>query len=280
MNYTLNLVDPDYGQSQFGRNNISILVNRDGYSFSVADSSQKKILRLAEINLSDENQQLQDSSAYEFFDLLNSGFSKKTIVFHPEVFTFIPNEFYNEKNKADWLEFSNSVPEDRKIFVTELKGIKAKIISSLPLSDFSKLNSLAPGAEFIPLTAILINCFQQLISDKKNDHVLVHKSNEKSQIVVFREDKLLLANSYETPNTDDLMYYLVYIIEQLGLVPQSDFLYLSGDLIEDEFTLSKLASFFSKEQLVDSFSSSLDESFINPATVAKYFPLIQSLLCE
>ena len=278
MNYTLNLVDPDYGQSQFGRNNISILVNKDGYSFSIADPSQKKILRLAEINISEENRQTQDSSAYEFFDLLNSGFSRKTVIFHPEAFTIIPNEFYNEKDKTEWLKFSNSVPEEREVFVTALEGIEAKIVSSLPLTEFSKLSSLVPGAEFVPLISVLINCSRQLFSGKKNDHVLVHKSNEKSLIIVFRDEQLLLANTFETPNADDLLYYLVYIIEQLGLILQNDFLFLSGDL--DEQAKARLANFFSNEQIVDSFAGLIDESFIVPATVARYFPSIHSLLCE
>lgn len=280
MNYTLNLIDPQYGQSQFGKNILSILGNRDGYSFSVADTAAKSILRLTEITISDQNNFSQDSSAYEFFDLLNENFEKKFIIYYPQAFTLVPEAYYNDKKAEDWLGFNCIIPSDHKVIVNELPGIGARIITSISDTDYNKLDSLIPGAEFVPVISILINCFKQYVQNKESDSIMIYTADSKAVIVVFRGKELLLVNTFETADSDDLLYFIIYIIEQLGLIPQPDFLYLSGDIVLNDFKVNKLKNFFSNDQFIDSLAEIPDALGITPVTASRFLPLFQAVLCE
>lgn len=280
MNYTLNLVDPQYGHSQFGKNTISILVNRDGYSFCIADPAVKSILRLTEVNVSDQNDLTQDASAYEFFDLLNENFEKKYIIFYPQAFTLVPDEYFNDKKAEDWLGFNSIIPAEHKIIVSELTGVRARIIASISEAEYKKLDSLMPGAEFIPVISILINCFKHYVQNKESDSIMIYTNDSKAVIVVFRGNELMLVNSFETTVNDDLLYFIIYIVEQLGLAPQHDFLYLSGDIVNDEYKLKGLKNFFSDDQFIVSVAGLTDDSVFTSAIAARFFPLFKSVFCE
>lgn len=280
MNYTLNLIDPEIGQSKFGQHTISILPHEDGYSFCIADLQNTRIVRLADLSNNASEVNSPDSSAYEFFDLLNSSFQHKYLLFSPTVFTLVPSEYFKPDRAERWLHFNARINEEDVIISRQIPSADSVIVASINSNEHKKLYEMAPGAVFIPIQAILINSFLTGNDNQTSERILVHGRNHYTDFIVVRGNKLLLASSYHTLATDDVLYYLIYIIEQLGLNPHDGCVSLSGNLVNKDETIARLKNFFSNEQ-VGLISADFSGILMQQSEIsARYYPLIQSGFCE
>ena len=87
---------------------------------------------------------------------------------------------------------------------------------------------------------------ENLLANEKNSEELkmyVHVANKHFEIIVIESGKLLLYNSFELQTKEDLIYYILFITEQLNLNPETFKLILLGtiqkndDLIYNSITI-------------------------------------------
>jgi len=90
-----------------------------------------------------------------------------------------------------------------------------------------------PGSSLHHTASALI---ESLLIDNKNrdekETVFTHVKKNSFDIAVLKGRKLLLFNTFTYQTKEDFAYFLIYVIEQLGLNPEKTGLELSGDVLK------------------------------------------------
>jgi hypothetical protein len=82
----------------------------------------------------------------------------------------------------------------------------------------------------IPLLTAFVNKFRN--ADNQGS-ILANFRNGAMDILAINDRKLQLLNSYTCKTDEDVLYFLVFAIEQIGLNPETVDLYLSGIIEQD-----------------------------------------------
>lgn len=88
--------------------------------------------------------------------------------------------------------------------------------------------------EYKHFSSVLI---ENLLANEKNSDELkmyVHVANKHFEIIVIESGKLLLYNSFEHQTKEDLIYYILFITEQLNLNPETFKLILLGTIHKND----------------------------------------------
>lgn len=84
----------------------------------------------------------------------------------------------------------------------------------------------------------------------ENRKMYVHFHDRRMDVYAFESGKFLLFNSFRCTHGSDVLYFLLYIWQQLGFDQQKDTLYLIGSAPEKEQTLTELRRFVAQVSLI------------------------------
>ncbi len=74
-----------------------------------------------------------------------------------------------------------------------------------------------PNARSIPLQAVLIQ--SALSRSAAQSVVFLHRSEKRLDLVIARDQQLLLSNTFHAVNAEDVLYYTLFALEQCGAKP-------------------------------------------------------------
>lgn len=172
---------------------------------------------------------------------ISNNWSKVFALIPAENHLLIPTIFYDDKYKSEYFKRSNLH------FSGDIKSSKPVNTNSQLLYTFSHklemfLHNNFPGIEIYADVHWLIN--HCMLSNKDNYVLALHDLNE-LKIVVKKDGALQLVNTFPTENTDEILYYLGYILK--GIWPdsiQSTSIVLHGN--EEHLDLERINVYFSE----------------------------------
>jgi len=124
-----------------------------------------------------------------------------------------------------------------------LKKNNVVIIFGIDKSTYTFLNEQYPEARFYSQSTPLIEYFsiKSRLGNSKKMYASVRK--DAIDIYCFERGQLLLANSFECMQTEDRIYYLLYVWKQLEFNQERDELHLTGTLSDKETLMNELKKF-------------------------------------
>ncbi|MBT8325471.1 MAG: DUF3822 family protein [Winogradskyella sp.] len=259
---------------------LSIQVSLSGLSFCILNQSTNTIEYLASHQFAQKASPsgmlaalIKELSAHSTFASTN--FSSVIVVHQNELSTLVPEELYVESKNADYLKFNN-------------KMLKTDFISTDALSAINSINVYVPYVNvnnyifdtFGPFiykhsSTILIDAFMHQKDENKNS-VFVNISAQTLEIIVMNENKLELYNSFEYFSVEDLIYYVLFVFEQLQLDPDIDPIKLTGNISENDERYTILYKYirhieFLQPQIKYKLSDAIDHK-----TLHQYFIITKS----
>ena len=155
------------------------------------------------------------------------------VVLHDNSFnTFVPNALFDENFLGSYLQYNTKVFETdffafdaigsyelNNVYVP-LMNVNNFLIDQFGVFDYKNVNSV--------LVTNLLDVSRNI--DEKQ--VFVHVKETHFEIVVVRNQQLLLFNSFEYKTPEDFLYYLLFTMEQLFLNPETARVQLIGKIDE------------------------------------------------
>ncbi|MEL1244253.1 DUF3822 family protein [Flavobacterium sp. DGU11] len=144
------------------------------------------------------------------------------MVLHDNSFnTFVPVALFDENYIGSYLQYNTKVFET-DFFTFDAIGNYELNNVYVPLINVNNFLIDQFGAfEYKNVNSVLVA--KLLDASKNNDEkqVYVHVQHSHFEIVVVRNQKLLLYNSFEYKTPEDFLYYLLFTMEQLFLNPET-----------------------------------------------------------
>ena len=201
---------------------LSIAITKENFLIYIFYKS--KLIYFSKIKLLEKN--YNDITTNH---ILKLDFKKTEIIIFGYPHTIVPSEFFDEKNASLLLSTNAELLDVIKFH--KIPEISAIAIYSLQEELDDLLNLLFP--ETIP-EVIQSRFISEFFKKSGNDEIAhVYISFEIIHICIFSKGKLILTNSYDYKNNEDILYYILFAFEQLKLDPSEIKTRLYGDIAKN-----------------------------------------------
>lgn len=275
-----NIAHQSFGQASALADTLVIGFSRYDMSFCEIQSETNTILNV-QSQLVDTA--LNQSMTEQLTLALNQlGFMKKTyrhvmVNVIDDVFTLCPVALYDEANARNLLEF-NCGNTASKPLITNNINASVKLFFCMDEEVKSFFNRVFPHHHVKHQITILSHLF--LTSEEFNNQQLLLSINENSINIIFKhQQQLVLANHYQAKTNEDVLYYLLFVMEQYQLDPASTTLSVIGNIAATDELLIQLKKYIKQVRLAVGHKA-INWQLVTGMPQHFYFNLTNSIFCE
>ena len=259
---------------------LSILLGMDSFFYLIHDQL-KNVLFLKEYDLPKsvdrktiiQNILLNDKQ-------LQLPYNKIKIAHTGTLFSLIPNELYNKELTKPYLDKVCHFPSDHLALADAINGLEMHNIYSIAEADYKVLSSYFPLANhFHILTALLLGS-KEMAAQANQETLFINVDTNLIVILLFDQEKLKFANFFKFSNSNDFLFYVMLVFEQLGLDPETQLVQISGKIIQKSKEFELLYKYIRHVQLIPSPSYyHLSQEFAD-IDLHAHFDIFSMDLCE
>ena len=232
------LIDETFDLNQTGNYHISIQVALNGYSFSVIDPVRNKYILLKHYAFTGgltpsllEEKVLAIQGNDEF---LSREYKSVSFSFMSPKYTLIPAPLFNKDKLKNYFEFNHLLDDLDEIHYNRLETIDAYNLFAIP-AELSNIVYRAFGnvKYFHNITPLAEQAVIHHARKGAGEVVISCIYGNFADILVLREGNLLLCNTFNWKNEDDLAYFILYVYDQMKIRGEEAPLVISGELRKD-----------------------------------------------
>jgi hypothetical protein len=287
--------DPGLDKEKVYDYDLSIRMHTDGLSYCIQDTSTNKYLHLEAFFLGEPGQRYipgepERSDANKLLQLLEGElswlrqpFHKTRIMYEAGSSTLVPEALFDEKELSAIFNFNvaNGPGEPKDLRYDQLKGTNAYNVYHIPLALRTFIDKYFHEAQLYHHSSVMI---QALLSKFRNidteKQLFVNTGHSHIDILQIKDKKLDYYNSFRYNTAEDFMYFLVFVVEQLKLNPESVQVVLLGE-IERHSPLSDLINKYIRNVSFIDRNSDHRYSFVFDQLPGHYYyNLLNASLCE
>ncbi len=272
--------------SDFNKNYaLSIQVSLGGFCFSILDEDRNKHIGF-ESYLINEIVDYEDlshllSSLFDQLDIIKRRFNKVTALFEGPYYSLVPMPLFDENALASFYGFNHNLKYNEEFCFDKLPNLQAYLVYAIatPLRELIKsrfVNYKMHHAQSSFIESLLIK-HKNLDIEKR---LFVNVREEYLDIIYLKESKLEFCNSFKYNTKEDFAYFLLNVIEELQLNPETIETYLLGNIDKNTEIYELLYKYIRKLNFMErndfyNYSYAMDEL---PAHL--YYNLLNVGLCE
>lgn len=216
---------------------LSVQVSLTGLSFLIKDLQKNEFVFFEAISFSHplplEALPEEIDKVYQKFHKLQQAFSKIVVIHHNKLFALVPEALFDKENSVHYLNHTaKTLTTDYIDFDTLDLGDMVNVY--VPFTNvnnylFEKYGSFT----FQHHNTVFVNSI--LAQSTMDDAVkmYVHCLGSTVDILVVKNKKVQLCNTFECSTPEDFIYYLLFVAEQLQLNPEEFELYLTGNISKE-----------------------------------------------
>lgn len=215
---------------------LSILITQDGFLFYIHHQKNDLSKDLVNVKLenivSPKSLKLFQKHLKNFKHLYN--FESIKVAFADANYTLIPKYYYNEANKADYLKYNVQLLEEDQITTDFIEAIDVYQVY-IPLMNYhNAILEEVKEFEYQHFTNTLINLSKPKTFDTKQ-RLNVFIRNHCIDIIAFENQSFKLCNSFQYESDYDLVYYVLFAVEELKFDQKNMYLQVFHDQDETEW---------------------------------------------
>lgn len=224
---------------------LSIQLSLNGFSFCIATAEGEIVTSFDEF--SNEGNYYSEQELYEQViktfnnkPELQAKFNTVEVIYHNDLFALVPQKLFDPNNKKSYLNYSVKTLATDYISHDNIKetDIISVFIPYININNF--LIDQLGEFNYQHSSALLISHSLNLSKQNSNKKVYTHFSKSTFEIIITNGTELLLFNTFVYSTNEDILYYLLFCMEQLSLSPNEiDVLFLntvSSDLYDLLYT--------------------------------------------
>jgi len=172
-------------------------------------------------------------------DILKHNYLSVNILYVGHTSTLIPNELFDKNNPELYLKFNCFINNDDDIAYDNLTITGAVNIYAIHKGLNSKLKILFPKAKISHCFSSLIENLLFQFTNTKGSKLVLHVQQKYLQIIHIHDGKLIFFNTFSYNTKEDFIYYILFVMQQLHLNPESQELLVLGE-IEKKTSISDM----------------------------------------
>lgn len=223
---------------------LSIQVSLNGFSFSVCDPKNNKILVFKSTTLKISSNTLIARRFKEWIqseELLLNPFQNTRVIIFGNKFTLVPRAFHKNDLNSELAHILFKESNNFQFAENLVGKLEAKLIFALPNGLNETISEILGQCEIIHPLKTVINSLPD--SANTNSLVLLFNNND-LYLLLSKNNTLLLANSFRINHINDVVYFVLSTLQQLNVKAKETNLYSAGKSIFEPATKSSLNNYF------------------------------------
>jgi hypothetical protein len=213
-------------------------------------------------------------------DIFSKKYQRIVVTLANESYTTVPLPLFTEEAAPDYLQLNLGVDtEVEKVKTDKINELEMALIYSMPNALESVLKNSLPPFQLFHNNALLLEALSAHPARNSQELFCVNVRQEVFEIVYFKHKKLQFLNSFPFHTTEDFIYYLLFVMEQLGIPREQGKVYLTGQIDRQSSIFEALYKYILTPVLME---SNRDISFSKPLSKLPehyYFTLFNQYLC-
>ena len=222
-----------------------------------------------------------DGAASEITDIINGDaiikatFSSESVAFVNFPSTLVPSSLYKKEEKEAILAFNTEVKG--KVLADTILSQKAHLIYSVPERILTIVSNFFPKAKQKAQENILIQQYSQLNTNTEKAYLYLNQ--KKIIITFFKGNKLIFNNSFDYTTKEDLLYFVLFSLEQLKISTEDVEATIFGAIEKDDEYFNLLYEYIRNLELGKRPHQFTFPAEFDSLAEHKYFGLFTQVLC-
>ena len=262
--------------------NLSIQLNLDGLCFSVFDSISNSFLLLESISLAGRDiHYARHEEIMLTHKILKARYKKVSVLFNTPKFTLVPASLYEAKNAEDLMLFCGRKAEPGdKIISNRMHLGEMVCLCYVPEYLYFLIRSQHEKAAIIQKEVPIIESLVlKREHSKKSDRLMLYFHDDEMTITVSKNGSIELCNTFGYSNMDNMVYYVLFAIDQLRLDAKQTSFEVSGDIEADDIRFMTLRKYVGDLKLTDR-PVYFNYDFGRVSNQQQFYNLFNLMLCE
>ncbi|MFK5957420.1 MAG: DUF3822 family protein [Lutibacter sp.] len=217
-------------------NHLSIQLCLDGFSFCIYNKIQDEIGAFAAYEFINTN----NYSPYKHLELveqlynqeilLQAKYESVSVAHSNNLVTQVPKALFDKENLTKYLQHTVKVLENDYITYDELHNLEIVNVY-IPFVNINNFLLDKYGTFIYKHSSTIL--IENLLNKYKNiegDYCFINVFKNSFEIIVVKNKKFELFNSFSFNTKEDFIYYILFVAEQLQLNPEEFNLVLLGDI--------------------------------------------------
>ena len=217
---------------------MSIQVSLSGLSFFILESSSHTVIDVISEHF--ESKQTPQGllnhleHAFNSNDVLQTPFSKVQLIHNNNMQSLVPSALFDEAALSDYIKYNTKIFKTDFITydVIQNEDIMVVYVPFVNINNF--IFERFGSFEYKHGATILIDRVLQLQKHTLESSMFVNIAPKEFEVVVTNNNQLTLYNTFEYETTEDFIYYILFIAEQLQLNPDQFNCTLMGSILEGD----------------------------------------------
>jgi hypothetical protein len=211
------------------------------------------------------------------FDLHKGSYKNIFINWIGGHFTLIPSSFYDPDKAKEMLEFNVGDISGEQILTSDVNDIK--FIYSVPADLKNFLDKTFPNHNF---KHIGYSSFKLFFShfQLKNADIFLNIHEGQTEVLIKKDKRPVLYNMFKTQSDEDILYFLMFSVEQFDLDPQNLKLFVSANRETNDPLFSTIKKYVRNVDHTVSDKLIVRKEAFEKLPHHYYFSALNRLLCE
>ncbi len=263
---------------------LSIQAGSDGFIICIHTGSNKLIRAFRYYKFHDsftEEGILQKISEILHKDeLLRIRYKTVKVIYTGRKSTPVPTEYFREEHLKKILEFNHPLDELDEIHHNLIAGCDSDLVFAIPTYFAGLISDKFKNITFYNQAFPLLNYALNNNHDSNTELVYIQLNKDFFDMVVIKEGKLNLYNSFLYVNPVDLLYFILYACKQLKIDTAKTKFLLSGERSLEGDIINEIEKYIQHLQPITKTTILPVAEKLKPSEQQQFFGLINLNSCE
>lgn len=261
---------------------LVINLSYHGFEAAAFTKSPHNISKIAETVFKEPVKHADELTSLFLQFINDNSFSKtnyKTILVNwiGNHFTLVPSSFYDADRAKEMLDFNVGGTEGELVFTNDVDDIK--LIYSVPAELKTAIDKIFPNHNFKHIGYSSMKLFFSHFQ-LKNADVFLNLHPGQTEVLIKKDKKPVLYNMFKTQNDEDVLYYLLFSIEQFDLNPLTLKLFISANKETNSSLFTAVKKYIKHVDFTVSDKLIIRKEAFEQLPHHYYFSVLNRLLCE
>lgn len=238
------IIDAALENKSAGLCDLLVLIEKSSIQLSLLEKKTNRFLALEIFFNSLQNELFSWREHLEFATtkskiLRQYEFSKARICITTPQYTLVPEALYHPGDEQTYFNINFNDAIDVKVYCSHINAYDLFTVYGIENELQKELSHLFQDPKIIHHSEVLLNSINKIARNDSTKHLYLNVRQNEMDVIVVEGKKLILLNTFAKNSNEDVLYYTLFVCEQLSLDPERIQLSLLGE-IEKESALFKL----------------------------------------